>query len=190
MIRDINNIDDDIIRKKRIIGRMLYTDSDIFEVLDTPGVDPTCPDELLYNSIYPFIRIPEAQDTAKSYITYMLDDIEQSQFNKAMKIQYLNIVIFVHTSLLKTKYGGERHDVLAYLVRDIFQSSNVLGTQTNLVSNREGSADNNFCTRSLRFEIVSPNHIRPFKTNQYEVKSIVNQHDKVVDHEIVGGDDD
>ena len=34
MIRDIQNIDDDIIRKKRVIGEMLYNDPDIIEVLD------------------------------------------------------------------------------------------------------------------------------------------------------------
>ena len=38
MIRDIQNIDDDILRKKRIIGKMLYSDSDIIEVLDNPNV--------------------------------------------------------------------------------------------------------------------------------------------------------
>ena len=40
MIRDINNIDDDIIRKKRIIAEMLYSDPDIIEVLDNKELDP------------------------------------------------------------------------------------------------------------------------------------------------------
>ena len=46
MIRDIQNIDDDIIRKKRVIGEMLYNDPDIIEVLDNRYIDPNFPDEL------------------------------------------------------------------------------------------------------------------------------------------------
>ena len=34
MKRDIQNIDDDIIRKKRKIERILYSDPDIIEILD------------------------------------------------------------------------------------------------------------------------------------------------------------
>ena len=72
MIRDIQNIDDDIIRKKRIIGQMLYSDPDIIEVLDNPELDPSCPEEYMYKNIYPFIRIPGTQDTSKSYILLCL----------------------------------------------------------------------------------------------------------------------
>ena len=39
MIRDIQNIDDDIIRKKRVISEMIYSDPDIIEVLDNSELD-------------------------------------------------------------------------------------------------------------------------------------------------------
>ena len=187
MIRDIQHIDDDIIRKKRIIGEMLYSDPDIIEVIDNQNLDPSCPEEYLYTNIFPFIRVPGTQDTANSYITYMLDDMETAQINKSMKSQYLKVVIFVHKDLIKTKYGAERHDLLAYLVRDIFHLSNKLGLQMNLVYNREGVTDTNYCTRTLQFEIVTPNSMRPFNTNQYERKSIVDRKDSVVQRESVGG---
>ena len=48
MIRDIQNIDDDIVRKKRIIGKLLYSDPDIIEILDNKELDPECPDEYPY----------------------------------------------------------------------------------------------------------------------------------------------
>lgn len=185
MIRDINKIDDDIIRKKRIIGEMLYSDPDIIEVLDSKELDSECPDEYIHTHIYPFIRIPGVQDTAKSYITFMLDDTELASSNKSMKSQYLKVVIFVHKDLVQTKWGAERHDLLAYLVRDVFHLSNSLGLQLNLVSNREGAADNNYCTREMRFEMVTPNSVQPFNTNKYEKKSIMDMHDKVVKREPV-----
>lgn len=185
MIRDIQNIDDDIVRKKRIIGEMLYNDPDIIEVLDNPELDPDCPEEYLHTNIFPFIRIPGTQDVSKSFITFMLDDMEPGQFNKAMKSQFLKVVIFVHKDLVKTKWGAERHDLLAYLVKDIFHLSNSLGLQIELRSSREGVTDTDYCTRTLQFEMTTPNSMQPYKTNKYERESIVNNHDRRVKHESV-----
>lgn len=185
MIRDIQNIDDDIIRKKRIIGQMLYSDPDIIEVLDNSELDPSCPEDALYVNIFPFIRIPGTQDVAKNYITFMLDDMEKSQFNKSMKSQFLKVVIFVHKDLVKTQWGADRHDLLAYLVKDIFHLSNSLGLQMEIVSSREGVTDTDYCTRTLQFEITTPNTIQPYQTNKYERDSIVHNHDRRVKHESV-----
>lgn len=187
MIRDIQNIDDDIIRKKRIIGELLFSDYDIIEILDNPNIDPTCPEEAMYQNIYPFIRVPGTQDESKSFITYMLDDTEISQTNRAMKSQILRVVIFVHKDLIKTKYGADRHDLLAYLVRDVFHLSNILGTQLNLIYNREGVTDTDYCTRTLQFEMITPNSIKPFKTNLYEKQSIVDRSDSVVNRSPLRG---
>ena len=186
MIRDIQNIDDDIVRKKRIIGQMLYSDPDIIEVLDNPKLDPSCPEDALYVNIFPFIRIPGTKDTSQSYITFMLDDMEKSQFNKSMKSQFLKVVIFVHKDLVKTKWGADRHDLLAYLVKDIFHLSNSLGLQATLSSNREGVTDTDYCTRTLQFEMTTPNSVQPFNTNKYERNSIVDRKDKVLQRQEVG----
>lgn len=183
MIRDIQNIDDDIIRKKRVISEMIYSDPDIIEVLDNPELDPNCPEEYLYQNIYPFIRIPGTQDVSKNFITFMLDDMETAQINKSMKSQFLKVVVFVHKDLVKTKYGAERHDLLAYLVRDVFHLSNKLGLQLSLRSDREGVTDTDYCTRTLQFEMTTPNSWQPYKTNKYECDSIVNNHDRRVKHE-------
>ena len=100
MIRDIQNIDDDIVRKKRIISQMLYNDPDIIEVLDNPLLDPSCPEEYLYTHIFPFIRVPGTQDKSKSFITFMLDDMDKTQVNKTMKSQFLKVdCIYSYTIL-------------------------------------------------------------------------------------------
>lgn len=187
MIRDIQNIDDDIIRKKRVIGETLYNDPDIIEVLDNPNIDPTFPEDVMYKNIYPFIRVPGTQDESKSYITFMLDDMEIPQNNRAMKSQILKVVIFVHKDLIKTKFGADRHDLLAYLVKDVFHLSNALGMQLNLVYNREGVTDTDYCTRTLQFEMITPNSIKPFKTNMYEKQSIVDKHDNIIDRSPIRG---
>lgn len=175
MKRDIQNVDDDIIRKKRKIEKALYSDPDIVEVIDDPDIDLSCPEELVYSSIYPFIRIPSAQDESKNFVTFSVSDTGRPPNNEVMKNQYVQFVIFVHKNLAKTNYGMARHDCLGYLIRDIFNLSNMLGPQMNLVSNVEGATDTDYLTRTLRFELIDDNSTKPFRTNPYE-------YDRIVDH--------
>ena len=174
MKRNIQNIDDDIVRKKRLIERMLYSDEDIVEILDNPKIDPKSPEDLVYENIWPVIRIPGTQDVSKNFITFKIDDMERMQYNPVMKSQYVQFVIFVHKDHIKTKYGMARHDLLGYLIRDIFNLSNNLGPQMELISNREGVTDTDYHTRTLRFELIDDNSTKPFRTNSYEYDRIVN----------------
>ena len=173
MKRDIQNVDDDIVRKKRLIEQILYSDEDIVEVLDNPDIDPESPEDLVYENIFPFLRIPGTQDVSKNFITFTVDDTERMPSNSVMKTQTIQFVVFVHKDNIKTKYGMTRHDLLGYLIRDIFHLSNKLGPQMELISNREGVTDTDYHTRTLRFELVDDNSTKPFRTNPYEYNQIV-----------------
>lgn len=173
MKRDIQNIDDDIIRKKRIIEQTLCSDEDIIEMLDNQNLDPSVPEDYVYENIFSFIRIPGTQDVSKNFITFSVSDMGRAPNNEVMKIQYVQFVIFVHKDLVKTKYGMARHDCLGYLIRDIFNLSNVLGPQMNLISNAEGVTDTDYLTRTLKFELVDDNSTKPFRTNPYEYDRIL-----------------
>lgn len=186
MIRSIQKIDDDIIAKKRRIEEILCNDPDIIEVLDNKDLDPSMPEEYLWENIFPFLRIPGTQDISKNFITFTLDDDGRTPNNPVNKKQYIQFVVFVHKNLVKTEYGIARHDILGYLIRDIFHLSNKLGAQMKLIFNHEGSTDNDYYTRTLRFELITDNSNKPFKTNAYERKSIVDRHDKVLQPERVG----
>ena len=173
MKRDIQNIDDDIARKKRLIEQILYSDEDIIEILDNPDIDPDSPEDTLYVNIFPFIRIPGTQDVSKNFITFTVDDTERIPSNNVMKMQTIQFVIFVHKDNIKTKYGMARHDLLGYLIRDIFSLSNKLGPQMELISNREGVTDADYHTRTLKFELIDDNSTKPLRTNPYEYDRIV-----------------
>ena len=168
MKRDIQNIDDDIVRKKRLIEQILYSDEDIVEILDNPDIDPQSPEDLVYENIFCFLRIPGTQDASKNFITFTVDDTERIPSNKVMKTQTVQFVVFVHKDNIKTKYGVARHDLLSYIIRDIFNLSNKLGPQMELVSNREGVTDADYHTRTLRFELIDDNSTKPLRTNTYE----------------------
>ena len=170
MKRDIQKIDDDIIRKKRLIEKFLYSDEDIIEILDNPSLDPESPEEYIGENIFSFLRVPGTQDTSKNFITFTIDDMGRTPGNQVMKSQYVQFVVFVHKDLVKTKYGIDRHDLLGYLIRDIFNLSNKLGPQMEIVSSREGIADNDFCTRTVKFELIDDNSTKPLRTSPYDLR--------------------
>lgn len=173
MKRDIQNIDDDIARKKRKIEQILYSDPDIIEILDNQDLDPSCPEDYVNKNIFGYLRIPGTQDVSKNFITFTVDDMELSPNNRVMKNQFVQFVVFVHKDLINTEYGMYRHDLLGYLIRDIFNLSNALGPQMELVSNREYVTDTDYNTRTLRFELIDDNSTKPFRTNSYEYDRIV-----------------
>ena len=170
MKRDIQKIDDDIIRKKRLIEKILYSDEDIIEVLDNPNLSPDTPEDYVGENIFGFLRVPGTQDVSKNFITFIVDDMGRTPNNQIMKSQYVQFVVFVHKDLVKTKYGMARHDLLGYLIRDIFNLSNKLGPQMELVSNKEGITDTDFYTRTLKFELIDDNSTKPLRTNPYDFR--------------------
>lgn len=178
MIRDINYLEDDISLSKRIIESVLCNDPDIIEILDNTTLDPNMPDEYLYENIYPFIRIPGTQDESKNYICYSIDDLSANEFNDRIKQQYVQFTIFVHKDLVKTKYGVARHDLLGYLIRDLFNRSHLFGHELKLVYDREGVTDTDYTTRTLKFQLITPEVTQDgLFDNRYERFSL-NAHDR------------
>ena len=157
MIRNIQNIDDDISSMKRQIKQTLIEDVDILEALNNPNIDMDSPDEFLDTNIFGFIRIPTTQDTVRNFICFAIDDIEDHRFNEIIKIQDITFTTICHLSDMKTKYGIDRHDLLGYLIRDTFNWTNMFGLQYHLVYNKEGNIDGDYYCRTLKFEAQKPN---------------------------------
>ena len=160
--RDLQNIDDDVLRAKSIIKERLCKDMDIIDALNNPELKHSNaePDEYINVNIFPFIRIPGTQDKVKNYICFSVDDMESYKYNEAMKVQYIQFVVFCHEQNINTEYGMARHDLLGYLIRDIFNWSNIIGLQLKLVYNQEGVTDTNYSSRTLKFEAVKPNMLQ------------------------------
>ena len=92
MIKNIQEVNDDIIEMKRLIKQKLIADADILEALHNTTIDIDSPDEFLDNNIYGFLRVPTTQDEVRNFICFTVDDIEDHQFNEVMKIQYIQFV--------------------------------------------------------------------------------------------------
>ena len=156
MKRDIQQLEDDIGLTKRIIETVLCGDSDIMELIDNPNIDPTLPEDLIYENLFPFIRIPGTQDESKNFICYEVDDMADISRNDRMKQQYIQFVVFIHKDLIKTKYGMPRHDAIGYVLRDLFNRSHLFGHELKLISNRGGTTDGSYYTRTLKFQLITP----------------------------------
>ena len=157
MKRDIQNVKDDIVEMKRKIKQTLIADTDILEVLHNTDIDIDSPDEFLDNNIYDFVRIPSTQDTVRNFICFTVDDIEEHSYNEAIKVQYIQFHVICHLDDMKTEYGISRHDLLGYLIRDIFNWTNIFGLQFKLIVNKESTVDSDYYCRTLQFKAEKPN---------------------------------
>ena len=168
MKRDIQKVQDDIIEMKRLIKQKLIADQDILEALHNHDIDIHSPDEFLDNNIYGFIRIPQTQDTVRNFICFTVDDIEPS-YNSHMKVQQIQFNCICHLEDIKTEFGIDRHDLLGYLVRDVFNWSNDFGKQFKLVYNKESTIDSDYYCRTLKFERECTNNLnKAIRSNPYD----------------------
>ncbi len=159
MIRDIQKVNDDIIFMKRLIKQKLISDVDILEALNNPDIDIDSPDEFLDNNIFGFIRVPKTQDVVRNFICFTVDDIEEHRFNEVMKKQYVQFHAICSLDDIKTEYGIDRHDLLGFLIRDVFNWTNDFGLQFKLIENKESATDSDYYCRTLVFEATKPNHL-------------------------------
>lgn len=169
MIKNIQDINDDISSMKRTIKQTLISEPDILEILDNPDLDIDSPDEFLDVNIFGFVRIPTTQDTARNFICFTIDDVEVHRYNQVMKNQHLTFYTICHLDKMKTKYGIDRHDLLGYLIRDRFNWSNLFGIQFKLVENKESTIDSDYYCRTLVFESIKTNSLNNAKKdNPYD----------------------
>lgn len=161
MIRDIQQVDDDIVRAKRKIKQRLINDPDIIEALDNPALNPEEPDTYMYTNIFDYIKIPGVTTEKLNFVTF---DIKQENIlttNDYMKQNTYIFTVIVYEDKAVTEYGMSRVDLLSYLIRDLFNYSNCVGTRLVLYQNTPAITDGYWISRSLYFREYLPNS--PYK---------------------------
>ena len=171
MIRDVQKVNDDIVEIKRKIKQMLISDSDLLEALNNPEIDLDSPDEFLDKNIFGFVRIPQTQDTVRNFVCFTVDDIEEYRFNDHFKVQQIQFVCICHLEDMKTDFGVDRHDLLGYIVRDIFNWSNEFGLQFKLIYNKESTIDSDYYCRTLKFQRETTNSLNNATRNNHYGRS-------------------
>ena len=124
------------------------------------------------SNIRPFLFIPDTQTEVKHYICYQVSFDEMPRYQDTLKYTNITFTIFVHGNDRYDKFTGiPRHDLIASIIRERFNWSNIFGMQTHLISSKESTTDNNYLVRTLVFQVVDTNGIH--KTTDKK-SSIVN----------------
>ena len=112
------------------------------------------------SNIRPYLFIPDAQTEVKHYICYQVSFDETPRYQDTLKYTNITFTIFVHGNDRYDKFTGiPRHDLIASIIRERFNWSNIFGMQTHLISSKESTTDNNYLVRTLVFQVVDTNGI-------------------------------
>ena len=112
------------------------------------------------SNIRPFLFIPDTQTEVKHYICYQVAFDETPRYQDTLKYTTITFTIFVHGNDRMDKFTGiPRHDLIASIIRERFNWSNIFGMQTHLISSKESTTDNNYLVRTLVFQVVDTNGI-------------------------------
>ena len=104
--------------------------------------------------------IPDTQTEVKHYLCYQVGFDELPRYSPMYKYTEITFTIFVHGDDRVDKLTGlPRHDLIASIIRERFNWSNIFGMQTHLVSSKESTTDNNYLVRTLVFQVVDTNGI-------------------------------
>lgn len=161
-----SNVNDNNIRIKEIVKKELCNSSELIHILETPDLDEDVPEDYIGKSILPFVRIPDIQYQVNNYVCFQVDLIEDSPYNNAIAIGNITFVVFCEEKNIMTKYGIARHDLLGYLIKQLFNWSNIFGNQVKLIYDKESVTDTHFSCRTIKFELISPNSLAKAALNK------------------------
>lgn len=152
--------ENDNIYYKEIIKNMLINNSKIIRSINNRDLDPDCPADYVGENILPFYLIVDTQTKTQNYICFETSFMEVPKFNTTMKLGQVIFYIICDSKTIYDKESGiARHDLLAALIQDEFNWTNMFGTQIHVVSDKPMAIDNNYVGRTLIFEQTTPNSI-------------------------------
>lgn len=127
-------------------------------------------DQYFGYTIRPYLFIPETQTNAENFLCYTVSFDTMPKYNK---LEYYMEVIFTilvdQKDIIDESTGLSRHDLIASILREDFNWSNIFGTQCNLIENKESVTDTNYIVRTLTFRCTSLNGILNTSNNKTSV---------------------
>lgn len=153
---------DDISYDKQIILEDIYKDPDIFEILHNTELEErnATPEDYHNVNIYSYLKIPDSQSKVKNFICFEVNDLSISDGNKIMINKQVIFRTVSHKDDVETIYGIDRQDLLASLIKERFQWSNILGTQLVKTYDAGKVAENGYYYRNIYFEQIGPNGLQ------------------------------
>lgn len=122
------------------------------------------------SNIRPFIYIPDTQTEVKHFVCYQVMFSDSPRYNALEKYLSVTFTVFVHgNDRIDRLTGIPRHDLIAAIIQEQINWTNIFGTQCKIVSDKESITDNNYLTRYFTFEATVPNGITQTKSGRTNV---------------------
>lgn len=143
---------------KLTLIRKLIANQDIVQLLD-PNGQAEYPDDLIYENIFPYNRIPETEQEVKTYVTVMVNAVSLQKNNDVVRNVSVTIRIYAHLDMMKVSgSNSNRIDLLSAKIDEICNESQDFGIgYMKLSSNIEHVMDSKHLFREMIFTTDSLN---------------------------------
>jgi len=160
-LRDLkNNVNDDNIRIKNAVKKILIGNPFIIHVLNNNSLDEDCPQDYIGENIFDFYFLPGVQTEVKNFICFDVGFEDISRTNKAFKLFRLEVYILSNFDDTEDKETGiSRPDLLGYLISCDINHKDIKGLRFTLISDKPTIMDNTYSCRCLIFEATADNGI-------------------------------
>lgn len=113
------------------------------------------PDSLLYRNIFPFLRVPNTENMADTYIMLSVDIDKVNQYNKTYAVYRVTMWVMAHVDRMEMeeRFQATRIDYISKELDSLFDGQRKFGfSEFELISNREILLNEKFHYRALVFE--------------------------------------
>ena len=163
ILRDLKKVvDSDDIRYKEIIKKNLIDNDLIIYLLNNKELEDAeaDPSDYLGVNILPYFLIHPTQHNVQNFICYEVGFRELERYNSKMKLLQITFyVLCEEKNNIEKNTGIARHDLLGALIMDIFNWSNLFGSQIHCISDVPSVTDNDYATRTIIFEQITDNNL-------------------------------
>ena len=169
-------VDSDDIMIKEKLKRELIKNKTLIHLLHNEELEAEDaePDKYLGTSILPYYDVPDTQTNVKNYLCFETQWTEEKRYDKWAKYQQLVFYIICHWSDIYDKDTMcARHDLIAAVLTDQFNWTNIFGNKMHCVSSRPSLTDNRYVTRTIVFQQITDNNL--VKTPKLGVPRLANK---------------
>lgn len=110
-------------------------------------------------NIFNFLKIPDTQSVSKNYICFEVDDMEQVRYNEALITKNITFRTVAFEDDIKTDWGIARQDLLAMIIKNEFDWSNVFGMHVSKIYDRGRVSEDGYYYRELIYETTVANNL-------------------------------
>lgn len=150
---------DNIEMYKHIIMKMLTEDEDLISALHNHDLAGHKGDDYRFVNIFNFLKIPDTQSTVKNFICFEVNDVEQPRYTEGLMKKYIIFRTVSHEDDVKTSYGIARQDLLALIIKNKFDWSQVFGMHIEKIQDYGKITENGYYYREFVYETTAVNNL-------------------------------